>query len=464
MRIVILDRSGNSASFFLSRITCSISPGAITGRMRLQIKESLNTLIEQMNPETVLNMIKDNINPLTSDIESVNDYLINKNKDSDNTDKFSRFLYKLDKTGGISEEERRQFIGIYKMINIYTKDAGNAIGALVKQGADITMENLCRAYDSRKQYGMDNSVGDDTDIAMAGQVRYYLNLFDNTASSVTPLTLKEVNSEKSINTRTVENFCESVQDAYDAAAEAEYMDAYMEVVRAVSAADDEVLHQLEQAEQPVTINNIEAMQELVSGSAYGRIFGADRNKAEKIIDSMSDEKSLREAIESLDDEKSESIPQSDEADINSYDSVRQAALKNNIIDLVKNLNRQRDYRIPVLSDDKIGVMKLTMISDGSESGRISIRYDNESCGEVSIELKVTDDTFDVFGVCTGENNDFAGLLQNAAEKIKEEFNFEKTNVYANSNDKVTDITYEKSKSQPSSKLYRIAKSFISDLM
>lgn len=188
------------------------------------------------------------------------------------------------------------------MINIYTKDAGNAIGALVKQGADITMENLCRAYDSRKQYGMDNSVGDDTDIAMAGQVRYYLNLFDNTASSVTPLTLKEVNSEKSINTRTVENFCESVQDAYDAAAEAEYMDAYMEVVRAVSAADDEVLHQLEQAEQPVTINNIEAMQELVSGSAYGRIFGADRNKAEKIIDSMSDEKSLREAIESLDDE------------------------------------------------------------------------------------------------------------------------------------------------------------------
>lgn len=50
-----------------------------------------------MNPETVLNMIKDNINPLTSDIESVNDYLINKNKDSDNTDKFSRFLYKLDK-------------------------------------------------------------------------------------------------------------------------------------------------------------------------------------------------------------------------------------------------------------------------------------------------------------------------------------------------------------------------------
>ena len=286
-----------------------------------QIKESLNTLIEQMNPETVLNMIKDNINPLTSDIESVNDYLINKNKDSDNTDKFSRFLYKLDKTGGISEEERRQFIGIYKMINIYTKDAGNAIGALVKQGADITMENLCRAYDSRKQYGMDNSVGDDTDIAMAGQVRYYLNLFDNTASSVTPLTLKEVNSEKSINTRTVENFCESVQDAYDAAAEAEYMDAYMEVVRAVAAADDEVLHQLEQAEQPVTINNIEAMQELVSGSAYGRIFGADRNKAEKIIDSMSDEKSLREAIESLDDEKSESIPDRKSTRLNSSHSV-----------------------------------------------------------------------------------------------------------------------------------------------
>ena len=80
-------------------------------------------------------MIRENINPMTEDIHTVNAYLteMNAQQDNDKEEKYSRFLYKLDQTDGISEQERNQFIGIYKMMNIFTKDAGAAIGTLVKQ-------------------------------------------------------------------------------------------------------------------------------------------------------------------------------------------------------------------------------------------------------------------------------------------------------------------------------------------
>ena len=70
-------------------------------------------------------MIRENINPMTEDIHTVNAYLteMNAQQDNDKEEKYSRFLYKLDQTDGISEQERNQFIGIYKMMNIFTKDA-----------------------------------------------------------------------------------------------------------------------------------------------------------------------------------------------------------------------------------------------------------------------------------------------------------------------------------------------------
>ena len=93
-----------------------------------------------MTPEKVLKMIRDKINPMTADIHVVDEYLKNSTIQNDESaaEKYSTFLYKLDRTDGINANERRQFIGIYKMMNMFTKDAGAAIGSLIKQNADIS--------------------------------------------------------------------------------------------------------------------------------------------------------------------------------------------------------------------------------------------------------------------------------------------------------------------------------------
>ena len=106
---------------------------------------------------------------------------MNAQQDNDKEEKYSRFLYKLDQTDGISEQERNQFIGIYKMMNIFTKDAGAAIGTLVKQNEEITMENLCKAYNSRRAAGMDYTIDDEAAIPQIQEkVNYFGNLFETT--------------------------------------------------------------------------------------------------------------------------------------------------------------------------------------------------------------------------------------------------------------------------------------------
>lgn len=457
----------------------------------------LNSLIENMKPDAVLDMIRENINPLTADIETVNKYLKEKNEQSDNSDKYSTFLYKLDRTNGISEEERRTFIGIYKMINMYRKDAGNAIGALVKQGADITMENLCRAYDSRRLYNMDTEVSDDTDIVSAQAQRYYLNMFEAAGPSVTPLTLREVNREEAVLHRTVENFCESIQEAYSAEAEAEYMDAYMELVRAVADADNDVLRELEQAGQPVNINNIEAMQALMYQNAYGSILGNSQQRVSRIIDSIESSRELERAFAELGSESAEEVTDTVSPDyrsenargaagsepensaaaeetlnavnesepVDTYESVHEALLKNRVIKLLQNMSSRRDYRIPFLSGDGVGVMRLMLVSDDDEKGKISVSYKDEVFGEVSAEIKVRGRAADIYGMCSSGFDSFDQKIKAAAENLKEKFGLDEVRTFNAQADHPADIYYEEAgEATATPVLYRMAKNFISDCL
>lgn len=144
------------------------------------VNAMINNLIKNMKPETVLNMIKDGVNPMNASIEEVNEYLTEANDKAskDNEEKFSKFLYKLDRTNGITKEQRKQFIGIYQMMNIFTRDAGVAAGALIKQGAEVTMNNLMTAYNSRKHYDMDAVIDENTGMAeVSGIANYYSALF-----------------------------------------------------------------------------------------------------------------------------------------------------------------------------------------------------------------------------------------------------------------------------------------------
>ena len=79
------------------------------------------------------------------------------------SEKFSKFLWKLEHTGDITPEERESFIGVYRLIHQVEAGDGAAIGALMAQGTDVTLRNLMTAVRSKKhtgkEYGVDDSFG-----------------------------------------------------------------------------------------------------------------------------------------------------------------------------------------------------------------------------------------------------------------------------------------------------------------
>lgn len=447
-----------------------------------QVKElygTLNSLIKHMTPEACIKMIRDGINPMNEDIHTIDKYLKSgrvKNLSSskgDDASKFSAFLYKMDKTGGISPEEKKQFIGIYKMMNMFIKDAGVAIGALCKQNADITMENLCMAYNSRKNGGMDISVSNEEDIKVATTESYYMNLFESNSSYVTPLTLKNVQEEKPINDRSVEEFCEALAEKYDASEEAKYYEEYLEALRNITQADKAVLSDIERAGQEVTVNNIETFKMLMESAGVAKLFTKNGRSVDTIMEKLDSRDELEAEYEALKNESDEELAklvedddvQDGSGETITYDVLRTRILENKQINVLAAQARKHDYNVPVMTEDGISMMKLTLMSDSEEQGRISISFESAVWGKTSVEVKVNSGALGMHGMCTKDDASLQTKLVEVAQAVKVEFAFEQATVYCTRSDLVNRITYDNAQDKVATeRLYRMSKSIISKLV
>ncbi|MDE7367293.1 MAG: hypothetical protein K2N24_08055 [Lachnospiraceae bacterium] len=117
-------------------------------------------LIQNLTPSIVLNLVRDGVNPLQLPIEELNTLIENYINEDEITDegKYSEFLQKLDKKGAITREERKGYIGIYRLLDKITKSKGKDIGTLVRNGQSITLQNLLTAHRSNRAAGMDTTL------------------------------------------------------------------------------------------------------------------------------------------------------------------------------------------------------------------------------------------------------------------------------------------------------------------
>ena len=124
-------------------------------------------VIDKMTPKAVVSMISQGINPLNTNIAELGDELeaLESRIGKGEPDKYSEFLWKLQKDGNISREDREAYIGIYRLLHLIDKGDHSVIGALVNEGADITLNNMLTALRSQKAYNLDISIEVDEGIA-----------------------------------------------------------------------------------------------------------------------------------------------------------------------------------------------------------------------------------------------------------------------------------------------------------
>lgn len=104
----------------------------------------VNQLIENMKPAAVLELIRGGANPLDIPLDELNRQLeeIREERGISSEERYSRFLWQMDRAGEISKEERMGYIGVYRLLNQVQKADGAAIGAVIGTGQELTLGNL----------------------------------------------------------------------------------------------------------------------------------------------------------------------------------------------------------------------------------------------------------------------------------------------------------------------------------
>ena len=123
---------------------------------------SVNYLLENLNPEITLQIIRDGMNPMELPIDQLNSHIDRlKNQGYSSLEKYSSFLYKLEKEDDISESERKAYIGIYRLLYQIEKSDGAALGALIKAEQEVTLSHLLTALRTNKKGEMNYAIDDE---------------------------------------------------------------------------------------------------------------------------------------------------------------------------------------------------------------------------------------------------------------------------------------------------------------
>lgn len=383
---------------------------------------SVQRLLKKMTPASVLQMIRDGENPLNVTMEELGNYLDHQSDTpQQETDRYSKFLYKLEKNGDISEEEKESFIGIYRMIRTLEKNDGAAIGALVNQGTELTFGNLLTAVRSRKRGAMDYKVDDSfggvdrikgETKSISGQIQaaytYADNLLHEISEGLAPEILKEVpvTPEMTLE-QTAEAFraaaeTQGREDAQAWTAEREWQKEQADYYRQAARVEEGVLETLLEAGQPVTADNLTAAQAYIHerGSAWKTIYdrsvknGKEKvldKKAEQLVERFSSKEEAKEAYSELSGEASELLMQEIEQS-EGYVDVRQLALLHKQLSFCQDMANEESYEIPVSIDGELTSINLRIRSrtskNSGEAGNVTVTCRTETFGNTAGEFTI----------------------------------------------------------------------------
>lgn len=262
--------------------------------------EEVQRMFKNMTPAVVTQLIKQGINPLEMKISDLNRVAeqVRSEVGKDDNQKFSEYLYKLEKNNQITEEERNSYIGIYRLIHQVEQTDGAAIGALVNQGAEMTMKNLLTAVRSshktnRMDISVDNDYGESKEQTVSTnsitdqiETAYQTNCMKDAADLLTPGRLQQVfDQHPDWQNMTPEEFAHALAETVDtdAAAKREYLQEQMRMVQEAAAASDEIYRMLEQFDLPNSAMNVNAIQSMMANrnQLFRQIFGEESTNPDR---------------------------------------------------------------------------------------------------------------------------------------------------------------------------------------
>lgn len=372
----------------------------LTEENLLAVKEAEKTVasvVKKMTPPAVLDLIRDGINPLKTSMEELSEYLSKRDDFSEESEKYSRFLYHLEQNQEITAEEKESFIGIYRLLKQIEKSDGAVIGSLVNSQAEITFSNLLSAVRSGKVKGVN------------------ISMDENFGS------LKEA-VERGI--------------SIDAQIEAAYSQTLLEEVRKINDVGDEAVRILQNLEQPVTIDNLLAADAMRKKDArpFKRLAEAGEKAA---VENAQNKESLTDILEDTGfSEENDTVYTDRESFQSAYTELMERSegmakalafevgtesLDVRALQLVcKQLHLQKmqavkeqEYELPQIIDGDLTAIHLKLVHSAEDSGKVFVGVDTAGYGYLSGEFFM--ENGNVSGYFTGSGSDATELLHRTAD-------------------------------------------------
>lgn len=370
-------------------------------------------MFETLTPQIVLNLIRENKNPLNMTVDGLNEEIMQQREIRGITDeqKFSEFLYQMDKNDAISKEERTSFIGIYRLLDKVQKSHGKDIGAVIRNGQEVTLKHLFEATKSRKAAGMDVSVHENfgervpvetTEQAILTQIEtaYHRSLTNSIMRHISPDTLKGMQTLDYRNMSFEElNACMVAGD--DGLGQEDLAKDLNETILEAVSYEEEMATMLEANDMQVTATNLIAAHQVMYGEdgIYGMVRlikkGLPKSyreriaaQEERVLDGMESREDLVYSMENLRATVANVVHEAEQETIITAKDIQALKYLNAGMPIAMRAVEEDEFRIPLVVDGKVSVMKVSLLHDGMRSGEVTATLQTEKYGMLEAFIRV----------------------------------------------------------------------------
>ncbi len=393
--------------------------------------KKVSDLIENMHPAAALRLIREGINPLTETVENLSRRVAEIRMEDgleQDTEKFARYLFKMEKSAGVTPEERTAYIGMYRLFNQLEKTDGAAIGAVMDSGKELTLGNLLSAMRTAKMGGIDVS-SDET----MGKVREVLpnsNRIDAQILSGIKIPGKIADI--------------SVSDGYEmykenTAPSIEESEQAVQNLRMTAQTAEQAPEFLQGLGLVVTANNVEAAKEFLSGTGemYGKLgkllkqFRKDEkveaaaNETEALLaaggadstESLFDVRiaegyyrNLKKAVRNLEDDM-QNAGEPTSMDLKALKQIKMG------VKLRGECAGKECFDFPVETAEGVKSMRVTLQAEneGFEGGRASVKIPLVKLGNVQADLQIEDNQ--IFCFVSSDSREGTELLEHSKREL-----------------------------------------------
>lgn len=381
--------------------------------------QKVQNMFQNLSPAVVMEMIREGVNPLELNVEQLNSKAqeIKSRIEDASQEKFSKYLWKLEQNQQITPEERDSYIGIYRLLNQIDKTDGAVIGALVHQGADLTMKNLLSAVRTNRNPGINVSVDDDfgetdeihsQELSISQQIEaaYQTDCAREAFGRMTPEGMQQAEDQgagRSWEEMTPEELLWQLREApADEETERLYYQEQLQEFAGAKEAEAQALQMLSAYDMPMTAYNIMAASQMLHNrnGIFKSLFDPKNLDKEVNFEAVKEEiiKEFGEAVKTPEEmaEAQEKLADLAEnvmktmiqsEDVRSLD-IRDMKVMQQQIELGTRMAKEENYAIPVLVADELTNVQLKIVRGKRERGRVDIMFETPKLGKVSASFQV----------------------------------------------------------------------------